>query len=401
MRRLSFILTMLWLMILFSCESAQNSNSASSLPADASPAIETVAVGVQPGVQSKDRIQGDITSSRANAITAAIEKLTPAVVGINVTQIKEYVTRVPRGDWFFEHFFSGRRIQKEVKSMGSGFIISRDGFIVTNEHVVQDAVSLEIFLSDGRKFDAEIVGKDYITDIALLKIDGNDLPYCELGDSDDIIIGEWVIALGNPFGLFELGQKPTATVGVISASNLDFGKQGDDRVYQDMIQTDAAINPGNSGGAMANAVGQVVGVNAFIYTGGEYSQGSIGLGFAIPINRVKEVVEQLKNHGRVDRQFWTGLEVESLRPSVARYFGLRDTRGVIVTDVELNSPAHEAGFKVGDVITQFSGKPVQGTRDIWSVMDNIDARAGDDLDVVIIRQGRFLKLHLKLGRVRS
>jgi serine protease Do len=401
MRRLSFILTMLCLMIIFSCESAQNSNSASSLPADASPAIETVAVGVQPGAQPKDRIQGDITSSRANAITAAIEKLTPAVVGINVTQIKEYVTRVPRGDWFFEHFFSGRRIQQEVKSMGSGFIISRDGFIVTNEHVVQDAVSLEIFLSDGRKFDAEIVGKDYITDIALLKIDGNDLPYCELGDSDDIIIGEWVIALGNPFGLFELGQKPTATVGVISASNLDFGKQGDDRVYQDMIQTDAAINPGNSGGAMANAVGQVVGVNAFIYTGGEYSQGSIGLGFAIPINRVKEVVEQLKNHGRVDRQFWTGLEVESLRPSVARYFGLRDTRGVIVTDVELNSPAHEAGFKVGDVITQFSGKPVQGTRDIWSVMDNIDARAGDDLDVVIIRQGRFLKLRLKLGRVRS
>ena len=233
----------------------------------------------------------------------------------------------------------------------------------------------------------------------MLKINGNNLPYCELGDSDEIIIGEWAIALGNPFGLFELGQQPTATVGVISAKNMNFGRQEDDRVYQGMVQTDAAINPGNSGGAMANALGQVIGVNTFIYTGNQQTQGSIGLGFAIPINKVKEVVEELKRFGKIDRQFITGLEVENLRLSVARYFGLKTTKGVIVSNVERNSPASDAGFNVGDIITEFGGEKINSTKDIWKVLDNKDARAGDLIEVIILRKTRLYKLQLKLGKV--
>lgn len=346
-------------------------------------------------------LQQAINQSRENAITRSIEQLTPAVVGINVTQIKEYVTQSPFRDWYFDYFYPKLRRQREVKSLGSGFVISPDGYILTNEHVVHNAVTVSVSMSHGQKYDAEIVGTDYITDVALLKIDEGNLQYCKLGDSDSIIIGEWVIALGNPFGLFEVGQQATATVGVISASNLDFGRQGDDRVYQGMIQTDAAINPGNSGGAMANALGEVIGMNTFIYTSGEASQGSIGLGFAIPINRVKEIVEQLKTNGNVDRQFWTGLEVENLQPSVARYFGLSNTRGVIVADVEKNSPAQAAGFRVGDIITEFAGEGISTTNDIWRVLDNMDARAGDDIDVITLRKGSFLTLRLKLGRVRS
>lgn len=387
-------------LIILVCGCAQDSEeqfpSASELGATVA-LVEKEATG--PGVQSSGSIQDEITSSRTNAITRAISKLTPCVVGINVTQIREYVTRSPFNDWFFEPYFPRRNRQMEVKNIGSGFIISPDGYIVTNEHVVHNATQVDVFLSDGKKHEAEIIGTDYISDIALLRINGTDLPYCELGNSDNVIIGEWVIALGNPFGLFELGQQPTATVGVISAKNLNFGRQEDDRVYQGMIQTDAAINPGNSGGAMVNALGQVIGVNTFIYTGSQETKGSIGLGFSIPINTVKEVVNELKTYGRVDRQFITGLEVENLRPSVARYFGLRTTKGVIVSNIERNSPAFKAGFKIGDIITEFGGIKVNSTSDIWSVLDNKDARAGDILEVVILRKSRLFKLSLKLGRV--
>lgn len=355
---------------------------------------------VEPRISSnQSSIHDDITNSRSNSITRAISKLTPCVVGINVTQIREYVTRNPFSDWFFEPYFPERRRQKKVKSIGSGFILSSDGYIVTNDHVVDNAVRAEVFLANGEKYEAEIIGSDYISDIALLKINGNNLPYCELGDSDEIIIGEWAIALGNPFGLFELGQQPTATVGVISAKNMNFGRQEDDRVYQGMVQTDAAINPGNSGGAMANALGQVIGVNTFIYTGNQQTQGSIGLGFAIPINKVKEVVEELKRFGKIDRQFITGLEVENLRLSVARYFGLKTTKGVIVSNVERNSPASDAGFNVGDIITEFGGEKINSTKDIWKVLDNKDARAGDLIEVIILRKTRLYKLQLKLGKV--
>ena len=344
--------------------------------------------------------QDDIANTRRNAITRAVERLKPAVVGINVTQIKKYIPRSLYDDSFFRFFFPNYRYQREVKSLGSGFIISKDGYIVTNEHVVQGAVKIVVSLSNGKEYDAELIGSDYITDVALLHIKGNNRPYCELGNSDDIIIGEWAIALGNPFGLFEIGQQPSVTVGVVSAKNLDFGLQQDERLYQDMIQTDAAVNPGNSGGPMANALGQVIGMNTFIFTGGESSQGSIGLGFAIPINRVKKIVDQLIHYGKVDRQFRTGLEVETLTARVARYLGLRNVAGVIITKVESNSPAKNAGLEEYDIMTEINSESITSTKDVWQVLNTLDVKAGDVISIKFVRKGKTYQTKLKLGKVK-
>ncbi|HDI51914.1 2-alkenal reductase [candidate division KSB1 bacterium] len=347
----------------------------------------------------------NITTSRHNAITMAVAKVSPAVVGINVIQIREYVISPFGHDPFFSYFFPNQRYREKIKGLGSGFLISPDGYIVTNEHVVHNAVRVVATLETGGKYDAEIVGTDYVTDLALLKISGNNLPYCTLGNSDDIIIGEWVIALGNPFGLFEIGHQASVTVGVVSAVHLDFGRQGDDRVYQDMIQTDASINPGNSGGPMVNALGEVIGVNTFIFTGSETNRGSIGLSFAIPINRVKRVIEELKKYGKVSREFWTGLEIDDISPVMARFFGLKPnrlgkTRGVIVTNVEPNSPAEKAGFEIGDIILQINGRDIFNTQDVWDLLSDIDAKPGDVLKLKIFRRNtvKNIKLHLeKIG----
>ena len=337
----------------------------------------------------------EILNSRQNAITRAVEKLKPAVVGITVTQIREYVLGSRSNNPIDRFFFPYRRYQQEAKSIGSGFIISPQGYILTNEHVIHGAVKTVVSMVDGKKYEAKVIGSDYVTDVALLKIEGQNFPFCELGNSDDIIIGEWVIAIGNPLGLFE---QPSVTVGVVSSKNLDFGLQEDDRLYQNMIQTDASINPGNSGGPMANALGQVIGMNTFIVTGSS-SQGSIGLGFASPINRIKNISEQLMNFGEVDRQFWTGLVVESLRPRVARYLGLRNISGVIVTDVESESPAEKAGLKVDDIITKVNGENISSAQEILKVLDTVDAKAGDSVLFDLIREDRTFQTNIKLGKI--
>ena len=397
-QRCSFF-TLLGLVLLSTCGQKSNNTPASTqTPATTAAAGTLRAEPVAANLQGE--VQQEIYNSRQNAITQAVAKLEPAVVGINVTQIREYVPRSLWDDPYFRYFFPQYKYRQEVKSLGSGFFISADGFIVTNEHVVHGAVKVVVTLMEGKKYDAEIIGSDYVTDVALLKIKEDGLPFCELGNSDDILIGEWVIAIGNPFGLFEVGQQPSVTVGVISSKNLNFGRQEDDRLYQGMIQTDASINPGNSGGPMANALGQVIGMNTFIFTGGDYSQGSIGLGFAIPINQVKEVVSLLKSHGKVDRQFWTGLEVEDLRPGVAHYFGLKNIIGVIVSNIEAKSPADQAGLTVGDIIIEFNGKKISNTQEIWQVLNDIDAKAGDVFPLRVLRQGQILQLRLKLGQVK-
>ncbi|HDZ12129.1 MAG TPA: PDZ domain-containing protein [Bacteroidetes bacterium] len=341
-----------------------------------------------------------IRDVRQNAITRAVQKVAPAVVGVNVTQIREYVANPFANDPFFRFFFPGTRYRQKVKSLGSGFIISPDGYIVTNEHVIHNATQIMVTMVAGKNFPAKLIGSDYTTDIALLKIGEKDLPYCQLGNSDDIIVGEWAIALGNPFGLFELSGHPSVTVGVVSATGLNFGRQGSDRVYQNMLQTDASINPGNSGGPMADATGKVIGVNTFIFTGGNYSQGSIGLGFAIPINRVKRVIADIKRFGKVNRQFWTGLEVDNINYLIARYFGLSSTNGVIVTNVQKNSPAKRAGILVGDIILAINGQKIRKTQDIWTIFTNMDAKAGDVLKLTIYRKGRKIEIPLKLAPIR-
>jgi serine protease Do len=246
-------------------------------------------------------------------------------------------------------------------------------------------------MTNGDRYPARLIGSDPVSDICLLKIDGNNLPYLRLGNSDDIIIGEWVIALGNPFGLFEVADKPTVTVGVVSAAGLDL--RVENRSYRDMIQTDAAINSGNSGGPLINATGEVIGMNSVIYSP---NQGNVGVGFAIPANRVKKIIAELKKSGKVERNFWTGLEIQNIDDRVARYFRLKKAEGVIVTDVKRNSPAERAGFHIGDIIIMINGERITNEEKVLAITN--DARVGDVLKVTILRENEEMTLNLRLEK---
>ncbi len=336
--------------------------------------------------------------SRQTAITRAVQAVSPAVVGINVTQVKRLVRKSPfSSDPFFRGFFPDIPFEKRVKSLGSGVLISESGYILTNQHVVEDATEIVVTPTGSQKYKARVVGEDRKLDIAVLKIDGGPFPHARLGRSDDVIIGEWVIALGNPFGLFDISSTPTVTVGVISAKDQDFGRQGGGRVYEDMLQTDAAINSGNSGGPLVNCNGDVIGINTWILSGSHYSGTNIGIGFAIPINRVKTILDDLIHYGRVDRSFWTGITCADLRPSVARYLGLSSTRGCIVTDVTPKSPAAQAGIQVEDVIVALDDEPVKDLADVNRLVDELDLKAGDVVAFKIFRNGRILSRSVTLA----
>lgn len=343
----------------------------------------------------KNNLQDEINNSRRNIITQTVEKVSPAVVGINVIEIRQY--RDPFSyffdDPFFRHFFGDRgNYRQKVQGLGSGYIISPDGYIVTNDHVAGNASEITVTLTDGSHYKAEIVGTDPTSDICLLKIDGNNLPYLELGNSDDVIIGEWVIALGNPFGLFELNDKPTVTVGVISATGMNL-EPINNRYYINMIQTDAAINGGNSGGPLVNSLGQVIGMNTLIFTAGGV-QGNIGLGFAIPINKVKRIVTELKENGKIDRDFQIGMSIQSIDEGIARYYDLKSTKGVIVTRVVPNSPADDAGIKTGDIILEVEGYKINNENTIFGVFQEF--RVGQTITLKILRDNSELTKRMKL-----
>ena len=302
------------------------------------------------GVTQSERasITDSITNQRQTVITETIKNVNPAVVGINVVEIREY--RSPwynffRDDPYFRDYF---RRQQRVQGLGSGVIISPDGYIITNDHVAGNAVEVIVTMTDGMQYEAEVVGSDMVSDICLLKIEASGLPYVEFGHSDDLLIGEWVIALGNPFGLFDINDKPTVTVGVISSTGMNLG-QVNNRYYVNMIQTDAAINGGNSGGPLVNSIGQLIGINTLIFTA-DGSRGNVGVGFAIPITKVKKIVAELKLNGEVDRNFWTGLRIQTVDDGIAKYYNLPTVRGVIITNIVADSPAEKAGLKVGDII---------------------------------------------------
>jgi serine protease Do len=335
-----------------------------------------------------------INQSRRNAITEAIKKVEPAIVGINVTQVREYRTRNPLwDDPFFRELFPSRIFRKNVENLGSGFLISADGLVITNEHVVHNATEILVTTTDGEKHEAQIVGADYYSDIALLRIDGNDMPYAELGNSEEVIIGEWAIALGNPFGLFSNNDQPTATVGVVSAVNRDFSRTSEGRIYTNMIQTDASINRGNSGGALVNSVGEVIGMSTLIFTEGG---GSLGIGFAIPINRIKTIVDELLATGAVNRNYWTGLSIQNLDRLIALSMNLKSTDGVIVTDIEPASPGEKAGFQVADVILSINNQSVQNYNSVRSFLENEDLKVGDQLTFTVYRDGTEMNLQLRL-----
>lgn len=393
-RNLFYLIVCLGIFSILNCRSQDNQSALSKL--------DVASLTTQPTAEQGTNLVNDqISNSRITAITRAVERVSDSVCGINVTQIREYVRMPFYDDPFLRFFFPERRFRQAVKSLGSGFLISPDGFILTNEHVVHNAAEIVVTLSDGSSKNAEMVGMDYISDVALLKIKGDNYHFIQFGNSDEVVIGEWVIALGNPFGLFEINAKPTVTVGVVSAVDRDFGRQNNDRVYQDMIQTDAAINQGNSGGPLVNSLGEVIGMNTFIFTGSEYNTGSIGLGFAIPVNRIKRVLKELKEYGEVNRRWWSGLEVEDITPLVARYFRLKSTNGVIVTDVKRNSPADKAGLEAGDIIIEVNERQIRDRSDIWKIIEDSDLHGGDQLKLKVIRENRNLDFVLKLEGIHE
>lgn len=346
--------------------------------------------------EQRQQANNNITDSRTNAITETVKNVSPAIVGINVTEIREY--KDPFGDFFgndpfFRQFFGDRSFKQEVHGLGSGFIISEDGYLVTNDHVVGNASKVVVSLTNGEQYDAEVVGKDQVSDIALLKINKSGLPFVRLGNSDDVIIGEWVIALGNPFGLFEINQKPTVTVGVVSATKMKLSAE-QSRFYRDMIQTDAAINSGNSGGALVNSVGDVIGMNTIIFTGNQYNTGNIGLGFAIPINKVKKIIDQLKKNGKIERNYNIGLRVQTVDQNIAQYYKLKNSHGAIVISVDRGSPADDAGIKAEDVVMAINGETVSSDVDFWGIIT--DMNIGDKINLKIQRSGDEIEKSFEL-----
>ena len=349
-------------------------------------------------VADRNAESGDeaVTRSRRNAITRSVGEASPAVVGINVIAVREYRYRSPFYlDPFFRQMFPDQVYRKHVENLGSGFIISPDGYVLTNQHVVEEATKVVVTKTSGEKFDADIIGADRDNDLALLKINGQNLPYIRFGNSDEVIIGEWAIAIGNPFGLFSIHSQPTVTVGVVSAVDRDFERNEEGRLYQDMIQTDAAINRGNSGGPLINSIGELIGMNTMIFTEGG---GSIGLGFAIPSNKLKTLVEELKVSGSIDRDFWTGLHVQDLNRVIAMSLRLPDLKGVVITDIDPGSPSQKAGLEPTDVIVSVNGKAVSNTAEIDQVLKNIDLRVGDKIRLTVLRGGKKIESTVKLEK---
>lgn len=335
-----------------------------------------------------------IKRSRENAITAAVEKASSSVVSI-LSEATVERPGFPR-DEFYRHFF-GDRFQKKNRRMGSGFIISEDGLVVTNQHVVgKNPASITISTTYGENYDAELIGSDELTDIALLKIQSDEpFPFIEFSDSDSVKVGEWAIALGNPFGLFDDG-KPTVTVGVVSAMNRDFRPDPNNpRVYLDMIQTDASINSGNSGGPLLNSNGDVIGVNTFIYTGGTGS-GFVGLGFAIPSNRVDRITSQLLTSGSVVLDYNPGMEFTGLTEELVVRYRLPYVQGLLVTSVNKDGPAFECGIMPGDIITRIGGTRVVGEMHAWALLR--EYKEGHMMNIELLRDNQLYETDMHLRK---
>jgi len=339
----------------------------------------------------------EVSQTRQNAITRAVKDASPAVVGINVTQVREIRARSPFfDDPFFRQFFPDQIYRQKVENLGSGFLISPDGYVLTNEHVVQGATEIVVTTSAGEKFTAQITGFDYDSDVALLKIEDSDFPYIRFGDSDSALIGEWAIAIGNPFGLFAIHSQPSVSVGVVSATDRDFERNAEGKLYQDMIQTDAAINRGNSGGPLVDAAGELIGMNTMIFTEG--GGGSIGLGFAIPSNKLKQLYDDLRQRGGLDRDFWIGLQVQDVNRVIAVSLRLPELRGVVVTGVEKGSPTDKAGIQPPDVILGVNDAPIRDSADINRILRNSDLRVGDEVRLDVWREGKGVKVSMKLEK---
>jgi len=351
-------------------------------------------------------VSASVTESRRTAIVRAIERVSPAVVTINATVIEQrVVSPFPPEILQFFGLFDLREFQpqvrrREIRSIGTGFIFDAQGHILTNYHVVEDADALSVTLPDGRTLDVDLVGSDWRTDIAVLRAKASGLPYVTLGDSETLMVGEWVIAIGNPFGTLMRDPQPSVSVGVVSANHRRGSREvgGGDRFFQDLIQTDAAINPGNSGGPLVNAVGEVVGINTMIFS---RSGGSEGLGFAIPINRAKRVAAEIIQYGR-RRSPWMGFRgtaVEELPEYSLQQLDIRVTTGVLVTEVVTTAPAYKAGLRVGDVVVRVNGEPVRDPKDVDYL--NYGMFVGDTVQIEINRRGEKRTLRFPIEEVST
>jgi serine protease Do len=314
-----------------------------------------------------------VDASRRTAITAAVTRVAPTVVTVQT----EAVEHVPAD--LMEQFFGGQSAERPVAGLGSGFIIRKDGVILTNAHVVRGATRISVALRDGTTYPAKLIGLDDVNDLAVLRVAATGLPVAPLGNSSSLIVGEWSIAIGNPYGFVLANTEPSVTVGVVSGVGRNLVAPPSDAgngTYVDMIQTDAAINPGNSGGPLVDAAGEVIGVNSSIYSP---SGGSIGLGFAIPINRAARVADDLLTHGSVRRP-WIGV-----KPSVSqtRTPGERPLQGVTVAAVTAGSPAETAGIKRGDVIVRAANRAIRNAYD-WEA-ELLELRVGETVPIVLHR----------------
>lgn len=327
-----------------------------------------------------------------NIVADIVEKVSPAVVNIDTLKMATYRSPLAPffSDPFFRRFFEGivpEERQVPVKGLGTGFVFRSDGYILTNEHVVSGADEIKVTFLDGREFEGKVIGSDTLTDIAVVKIEAQGLPTISLGDSDAARVGEWIIAIGNPYGLSH-----TVTVGVLSAKGRPIAAGDSGQEYENFLQTDAAINPGNSGGPLLNLEGEAIGINTAILP---YAQ---GIGFAIPINMAKSILDQLITEGRVIRA-WLGVVIQNLTPEIAEKFGLKEAEGALVADISPDSPAEKAGIKRGDVILKVDGVE---TPDIKTLQQTIRShRPGDVVDVEIWRDGKVITLKVTLAELEE
>ena len=357
----------------------------------ASLAACALAVGLSLGAAANAAaLPATVNGNEMPSLAPLIEQTSPAVVNI-ATKGKTEVQRHPLfDDPFFKRFF-GDRIppeQREQQAVGSGVIVdAKQGYLLTNNHVVEKADEVVVTLKDRRQLKAKVVGSDPDTDIAVLKVEGDGLTAIPLADSDKILVGDYVVAIGNPFGL---GQ--TVTSGIVSAlGRSGLGIEG----YEDFIQTDASINPGNSGGALINLKGELVGINtAIIAPGG----GNIGIGFAIPINMARQIMEQLIAHGEVQRGR-IGVQIQDLTPELAEAFKVDVTDGAVVSQVTPGSPAEKAGVKAGDVVVEVNGQPVKGSSDLRNKIGLM--RIGEKVALSVVRDGQRQTIDMVVGEVQE
>lgn len=339
------------------------------------------------------------TIADPNLVSSVVEQVGPAVVRINATKTVESQVPEAFNDPFFQRFFGSQMPdapqQEIVRGSGSGFIVNSNGQIITNAHVVDGATKVSVVLKDGRQFEGKVIGTDPVTDVAVVKIEANNLPTVKVGNSEALQPGELAIAIGNPLGLDN-----TVTVGIVSATGRSGSQVGIPDKRVSFIQTDAAINPGNSGGPLLNQNGEVIGMNTAII------QGAQGLGFAIPINQVQHIAEQISTTGKVQHPY-LGISMVTLSPEVKESLNqdpnspisVNEDQGILIVRVMPNSPAHQSGLRAGDVIVQVENKPVTKADEVQQAVENVSV--GSSLKMEIKRQGQPFNLDVKTGAIPS